>query len=477
MRKLILLSLAFVPFLLVSCGEDAKEDNSSVIMVTTTVSKPESSDIKWSSGVAFTLYSDSQADESAGGRTLFCSDATNGTFKGEIANDKSRTSVSAIYPRQASGARNNIAVSVPSTQEYGRTGKLEILVAHESVNGNNIPSIGFNPLCCKAVVTVSNLIGKSEKLTGIQMNAKESIFAVSGAISSLDAPQFIALKSEKSLFCDFGTELDGNAETAFTFFPAAYAGKEVEISVSCADESVYTLKTAFPNDFNEAGSVCSFVVDLNNISPTKPGDDQPKKWLQVMTIEDLTDGDYIIAAAEPKANGKYSLVSGEEESFTYTEAHDDSNSTNKTGTGLKSISEADLDKWIESDDNTWTFKLEGKFNMKAGETYNVDGWSIKNKASSKYLNMNNGQNILMTDTFVENTETGASLLKQRWTITVSDKVDDNGTVVKSGVAVIRSIQNSGRYLRYYATDDMFMFSGAVSTKMVDLYLYKLNPDR
>ena len=458
MKKNSLLSILLISALFFSCVKDLGKDSATELIVKTTISTPEVSDVNWVGGAAVSLFTDSPADDIPGGRNLFCSDVNIGSFKGEIANDPQRTATYVIYPRLTTGGMNNIPVSVPTLQEYGHTGQYEFLVGAGEAQGNTLLPIEFKPICCECVVKVRNLGVNPESIVSIQLASKENLFVTSGVISSLDMPQFMPLSSDKSILCGVGYEIDTDAETAFSFFPGSYSGKDVSVVVTCANEYTYTLKTTFPEGFGTSGSVCEFNLNLNDIKPVNPGD--IKTWLPVMSVDELVEGEYIIASSAPKGNGKYGLLGTEVATFTYPESLGDTSNTGKSGEALKPTSEANFDKWLESDAVIWVFKSEGPYQLNA-ETV-VTSWCIQNKGTGLYFNMTNGQKLNVTDTYIQNSD--AASKKQRWTIGFGE----------NGLANIAPIQNTGRYLRYYS-NDLFILTG-LETNSSPVYILKLNPE-
>ena len=401
MKNLSIIFLAATIFSAVSCN---KEDDADTIYIETEAALPENSSVSWTDGADFSLYSDVPGDQIKRGRGFFCLDSSTSLFGGKISNDESRTAVYAIYPRQSIPYMQNIDVSVPDVQTYGDGSDYEILTAFAPVNGNNISNLSFNMLCAKWDIMFKNLEDDPRTVTGITLKSESENIPVLGVLESIETGNFTGYGFSDSMTSLLESGISTDGELSFILLPGDLGEKQFTIRVN---------------------------------------------W-------------YYIAGAMPNASSsKYDLMTDELSGFSYTEDHDDANSTGKKGTGLTGGYGAVSGKWNPGESAVWEFRHEGSFDMKAGNTVKVDGWSIKDSKHDKYLNLDNGQNIGLAD-YIENAAANSNLLKQRWTLSINS----------DGTFSIRSIQNSGRYLHYYPDAGSFILTGLNSSSVSNVLIYK-----
>lgn len=461
MKNLSIIFLAAAIFSAVSCN---KEDDADTIFIETEAALPENSSVSWTDGADFSLYSDVPGDQIKRGRGFFCLDSSTSLFGGKISNDESRTAVYAIYPRQSIPYMQNIDVSVPDVQTYGDGSDYEILTAFAPVNGNNISILSFNMLCAKWDIMFKNLEDDPRTVTGITLKSESENIPVSGVLQSIETGNFTGYGFSDSMTSLLESGISTDGELSFVLLPGDLSEKQFKITVSCEDGTSYSADVKTDTGFGGKGTVMETMVDLNKINADDPGSGGITEgiYTKITSLDELTDGGYYIAGAIPNAkSSKYDLMADGLFEFSYTEDHDDANSTGKSGTGLTGDYGADLGKWNPGESALWEFRHEGTFDMKAGTTVQVDGWSIRDRRHNKYLNLTNGQNIGLAD-YIENTAANTNLLKQRWTLSINS----------DGTFSIRSIQNSGRYLHYYPDAGSFILTGLNSSSVSNILIYK-----
>lgn len=463
-RFFLLISAVFACGLISACSDSEDRDADTTVFASVTAYLPASTAVSWTNGAAFSLFSDIATDQIAGGRGFICTDCETQTFKGKISARNDRTKIYAIYPRQSGAYKTNFSVSVPGNQVQGDGSRYEILTASAHVDGNDFSSVTFRQLCAVWKVDFRNIVDEPKSVTGITLSCDEAVFPVSGTIASLDVPDFTAFVSQKTLTCEFSAPVASDGSTSFVMLPGEIGGKRVTVTLFCDDETAYSLEVTVPDDFGPGGSSNVSMLDMNAITPENP--DEPggeELYSRITSLDDFADGEYyIVSSVENAKTAKYDLMSNETQAFTYTADYGDANSTGKDGARFAGKYGADPAKWNPGDDAVWEFKYEAQFDMNAGSVINVKGWSIRNKESGQYLNLNNGQK-LNTVAYVDNSVSGNNLLKQRWTLEVVDEVFK-----------IRSIQNSGRYVRFYPVDGTFVLAGQDSAPTYNVYLYKKN---
>lgn len=461
MKNLSIIFLAATIFSAVSCN---KEDDADTIFIETEAALPENSSVSWTDGADFSLYSDVPGDQIKRGRGFFCLDSSTSLFGGKISNDESRTAVYAIYPRQSIPYMQNIDVSVPDVQTYGDGSDYEILTAFAPADGNDISNLSFRMLCVKWNIRFKNREDTPQTVTGITLKSESENIPVLGVLESIETGNFTGYGFSDSMtsLLEYGISTDG--ELSFILLPGDLGEKQFTIRVNCEDGTSYSADVKTDTGFGKSGTVMETMIDLNEINADDPGSGGVTEgiYTQITSLDELVDGEYYIAGAMPNASSsKYDLMTDELSGFSYTEDHDDANSTGKKGTGLTGGYGAVSGKWNPGESAVWEFRHEGSFDMKAGNTVKVDGWSIKDSKHDKYLNLDNGQNIGLAD-YIENTAANSNLLKQRWTLSINS----------DGTFSIRSIQNSGRYLHYYPDAGSFILTGLNSSSVSNVLIYK-----
>lgn len=462
---ILLLAIGLIMGWMGSCSSE-DERGGGTMFVRLRADLPATTSVTWTNGLAFSLYSDLVEDQVAGGRGFICTDCTENMFKGKIADCGDRAEVYAIYPRQSTSGVTSIPVSIPERQEAGDGSKYEILTASAHVRGNDIRSLSFQSFCAVWKVDFVNVTDNPARVTGLRISSGEPLFATSGVMASLDVPDFTALAMQESLTSEFSSPVATDGSTSFVLLPGAMSGKRVTIEILCEDDVRYSFEETLPDGFGERGTIHATLLDMNTVQPDGGEGEEPEAtYVRVTSLAELTDGEYLVVSSVANAlTARYDLMSNEEQAFTYTEAYGDDLSTGKAGSRLSGAYGADLGAWTPGEDVVWEFKLEGQYDMSAGSVVTVDGWSIRNKASGLYLSLNNGQKLTLVS-YVDNGTTGASLLKQRWTLEV------DGELFK-----IRSIQNSGRYVRAYPIDGTFVLAGLTSAPTYNVYIYKKNKE-
>lgn len=471
MKRSFVFLAAALAFSLGSCSEpeNTGDDNGGPVAVTLNASLTPS--LVWKSGSIFTLYSDAIADQGAGGRTFTCSNPSEGLFAGNVVSASQRTRVYAIHPVQSTAYKSEVAVSVTPSQVYGDGSQYVVATASASVEGNDFADVtlDFDQLSAVWTVDFRNITDEPKNVIGVRVSSEEDIFTVSGSIASIEAPDFTPLNTSDALRSEF-EPLTTDGMTSFVFFPSELEGKEVTVSIVCDDETEYSVTETVSGNFGAKGTVRTSSLDMNIIPPHNAGTPEIPNtpYIKVMSLEELVDGDYLITGAA--ANGTsslFDLMTNTAESFTYTEDYGDPNSTNKAGGRILGGYGSTMGEWAPEDAAVWTFTNEGNFDMKAGSTISVPGWSIESKGSGLYLNMNNGQVANFIE-YVDNSVGGASVMKQRWTLDINEE---------TGVCNIRAIQNSGRYMKYYPADGTFVLGGLnPEATTLSVFICKVNAD-
>jgi len=476
MKKILIWAGAALALGLSSCG-GSKNDNPGPAAggVTITATLPSSTSVTWANGAAFTLYSDVVADQFDGGRTFTCSNAAANTFTGNIADNGSRTTIYAIYPRQTAPFKSNYSVSVPDSQDAGNGSQYEILTASAPVSGNfTSASLAFRQLCAVWTVSFTNLTDAPKNITSITLTSTENIFSVAGTIASLDLPDFTATTTRKVLTATFASPVAANGTASLVMLPSDLVGKTVTVAAVCDDGTQYALHVIVPATFGASGTAMATSLDMNIITPggTTPPE-ETGDWSKVATVADIVSGtDYLIVGSQPNtSSSKYDLLTNSVRTFTYpTDGYGDANNLNADGTPkagalIDGGYGATLGNWSPANDAVWTFTLEGNFGMSTSTgTVNVPGYSILNKMSNNYLSMGtNGQYLALAD-YIDNSISGGPLLKQRWALEDADA---------SGLVNIRCINNSGRYVMYFPPDGTFVLTSQPATVTTfRVFIYK-----